>query len=434
MYDHVMKKYTKYVICWALWAALLLVTANGAEAGSELTDKGYQLEQLVVMSRHGARAPLVGPNSVVYKLNTHKQPDWQTKPGHLTMKGARNETAFGQYFHCYLVDEGFMPEDWLPQAGQVSFYTNSFQRTIATAKYFSSGMLPVANIPIEYKLGIDESDPVFIKPITLDTPELYKLGSEFHEKSIGNYLSDCADMLISFEKAVDFSNTPYAKEKGIEHLNTKDINIIYKGKNKNVPGYTGALHDAYKTTDSLIMQYYEEADDNKADGGTGLTYQDWQKIGAIHTAGQCMICENPALALRNTHLLLNTIEQDLQNDNLKFAFLCGHDTNIIMLTTVLGVADYHLPNTITYKAPIGGKIVLERRRSKDGRLYINPYMIYQSDNQIRQCQVLNLQNPPMRYHLTFKGLAQNSDGLYDYDEFLKLLNDISERYAYYTNN
>ena len=61
-------------------------------------------------------------------------------------------------------------------------------------------------------------------------------------------------------------------------------------------------------------------------------------------------------------------------------------------------------------------------------------MIYQSDNQIRQCQVLNLQNPPMRYHLTFKGLAQNSDGLYDYDEFLKLLNDISERYAYYTNN
>ena len=197
--------------------------------------------------------------------------------------------------------------------------------------------------------------------------------------------------------------------------------------------FEGSLYDVYKTTDSLIMHFYEETDDYKLFEGAGLTARDWQNIGDLHTAGMCMICENPALALENTHRLLKVIDEDLRKDNLKFAFIGGHDTNIIMLMTVLGAGDYWLPNTITAKAPIGGKIVFEKRVGRDGRVYLNPYFIYQSDDQVRHCAVLDLNNPPMRYGITFKGIEKNEDGLYLYEDFQKLLKDISVKYEYYTN-
>lgn len=428
-----MKKSFKGIIVLAFSIWFLSAGYFLAQASTPLTDKGYRLEKVVVMSRHNMRTPIVSKGSVAYKINTAMVHDWPMKGGHLTLKGALNETAFGQYFRCYLMDEGFMPEDWIPQAGQVSFYTNSYQRTIATARYFASGMLPMADIKVEHKFGIDKSDPVFIQARDFYTPKLYELGKDFHEKSIDKYLSNIDDKVLSFERAVDFSNTPYAKEKGITHLSTNDIRYIINGPKKPTMTFEGQLYDVYKTTDSLIMHFYEETDDYKLFEGAGLTARDWQNIGDLHTAGMCMICENPALALENTHRLLKVIDEDLRKDNLKFAFIGGHDTNIIMLMTVLGAGDYWLPNTITAKAPIGGKIVFEKRVGRDGRVYLNPYFIYQSDDQVRHCAVLDLNNPPMRYGITFKGIEKNEDGLYLYEDFQKLLKDISVKYEYYTN-
>jgi len=181
-----------------------------------------------------------------------------------------------------------------------------------------------------------------------------------------------------------------------------------------------------------MMQYYEEPDNDKADWGTGLTEQDWKNIGDISTRGISMICENPALSLRYIHSLLGKMDSDLSNEHKRFSFFCGHDTNIIMLMTVLGAGDYHVPGAITDKAPIGCKIVLEKRRDKDGELYINPYIIYQSDRQIRNCEVLDLNNPPLRYPIKLTGIEANEDGLYRYSDFKRLLQDIHAQYAYYT--
>ena len=239
-------------------------------------------------------------------------------------------------------------------------------------------------------------------------------------------------MLASFEKVMDFSHSEYAREKGIEHLDQKDVHFVLGGKNKNIPGFKGSWRDAYKATDALIMQYYEEPDNDKADWGTGLTEQDWKNIGDISTRGISMICENPALSLRYIHSLLGKMDSDLSNEHKRFSFFCGHDTNIIMLMAVLGAGDYHVPGTITDKSPIGCKLVLEKRRDKDGELYINPYIIYQSDRQIRNCEVLDLNNPPLRYPIKLTGIEANEDGLYRYSDFKRLLQDIHAQYAYYT--
>ena len=422
----------KYLVSGIVWLFVLLIGFNPIYAATSFTNKSYTLEQVVVMSRHGIRTPLAGRGTIAEKITPHKWHQWSIPPGHLTFKGAINETAFGQYFQCYLEDEGLIPDNWIPGDGEVSFYANSFQRTIATARYFSAGMLPIADVQVEHKLGLDLPDPFFIQPIVYDTPRLYELGIAFPEKYFESSRAKSQKMLASFEKVTDFQHSEYAREKGIQHLSVDDFQISLKGAEKNRPSFSGSLRDAYKVSDVLIMQYYEVADNKQADWGTGLTDTEWKDIGDIMSSGLGIVCENPAIALRNTHNILDYIDKELQDSNKKFAFLCGHDTNLIMLMTVLGAGDYHVPETIVDKAPIGGKIVFEKRRGQDGELYINAYMIYQNDRQIRNCEILDLKNPPKRYQITLSSIERNADGLYRYSDFQNLLKDISAKYQYYT--
>ncbi|MCR5176760.1 MAG: hypothetical protein K6C05_07890, partial [Anaerovibrio sp.] len=137
------------------------------------------------------------------------------------------------------------------------------------------------------------------------------------------------------------------------------------------------------------------------------------------------------LYLRNTNLLLQEIDAALKDENRKFTFLCGHDTNLVMLLNVLGAGDYHLPETICFRSPIGGKLVFEVRQGKDGGQYIYPYVTYQSDSQLRHSTQLDLAHPPVRYAVNLEGIRKNDDGLYYYDDFFKCMEGAFSKYDYY---
>ena len=153
-------------------AFLMACYANFAFASSQLTDKGYVLDKMLIVSRHNIRAPLSGPGSVPYRIKPNKWITWSAPAGELSLHGGVAETIMGQYFRKYLEDEGFMPENWQPADGQVRFYANSFQRTIATAQYFSTGMLPIANVRVERTLELNGSDPVFFFFFCFESKEI----------------------------------------------------------------------------------------------------------------------------------------------------------------------------------------------------------------------------------------------------------------------
>ena len=58
----------------------------------------------------------------------------------------------------------------------------------------------------------------------------------------------------------------------------------------------------------------------------------------------------------------------------------------------------------------------------DGKEYADINLVYQSVDQLRDMELLNLDNPPMIYPLSLKGLQKNADGLYD-------LSDVEARFA-----
>jgi hypothetical protein len=50
--------------------------------------------------------------------------------------------------HHHHLLQCLLPDNYRPEGDEVLFYANSRQRTFATAKYFSAGFLPFANVEI----------------------------------------------------------------------------------------------------------------------------------------------------------------------------------------------------------------------------------------------------------------------------------------------
>lgn len=134
---------------------------SSVEVVSKVNDKDYKLKEMVVLSRHNVRAPLSTKGSDLYKITPHEWIEWSSGASELSLLGGNLETLTGQYFRKYLVDKGLMVENEIPDKNAVRFYANSMQRTIATAQYFSSGFLPLANVDVEYHMEIGNMDPVF---------------------------------------------------------------------------------------------------------------------------------------------------------------------------------------------------------------------------------------------------------------------------------
>ena len=407
-----MKKFLNFFIA----VAFIISITNFAYA-----EQNYKLEKVLILSRHNLRAPLVTKDSKLNQITPYNWFDWQVKAGELSMKGALLETAMGQYFRLYYADENFFAENYIPQENEVRFYANSFQRTIATAKYFSAGLFPVANENVEYKFGVNETDPIFLASKNKNFNENYfrrlqdEKAQSGGEEILKNKLNDYAKTTA---KILDFKNSPYAKKNHLTNFSAEDFKI---GDN---PYVEGNLRLAMTASDALMMQYYE----TKNLFGKKLSATDLKNIADAEYFGVNLIFEWRTWATAHINPMLNLIRAELSDDNRKFTFLCGHDTTLAMVLSALGVENYVLPESIERMTPLGAKLVIEKRIGNDGKIYAAINLVYQSTKQIENAEVLDLNNPPKIFPLKFKNLQANSDGLYLYADFDKILNQAIAEY------
>ena len=325
----------------------------------------------------------------------------------------------GQYFRKWLVSEGLIQENEIPAEGTMRFYANSKQRTIATAQYFSSGMLPVANVHIEHHCEVGKMDSVFAPQIT-DDNEAFKalaqqqiaaMGGERGLVGIGEKMLDNYKVL---ERVLDMDQSPACLEGDTCHFRTDDAHV-YLVKYRE-PGMGGSLRLACQAADALVLQYYEEPDAVKAAFGDTLSWEDWESISAIKDWYGDVLFTAPAVARQVARPLLRTMLGEMKNDERKFTFLCGHDSNIGSVLAALEAEDYSLPNTIEKKTPIGCKLVIEKWENAEGQLFASLNLVYQSTEQLRDMTLLDLENPPMVFPIRLKGMNANSDGLYLFAE------------------
>lgn len=401
----------------------LLPAENMADTRKE---DGYKLEQMLIISRHNIRSPLSGGDSLLSQITPHEWFDWTSESGELSVKGGQLETAMGQFFRKYLESREFIPNNWIPDDGEARFYSNSMQRTIATAQFFSTGMLPVANVEIEYHKEYGEVDPIFCPIIRCNSPEfeaqvrkeLDAMGGEEGIAGISRSLEGPYKLL---EKVLDFKNSKYAKENGIDHIPTDDFSIKFvEGEEISM---SGGLKIANSAVDALKLQIYEEENLDKALFGHDLTTEQIQDICKIGDAYQ-EICEgSKTFSTQVMAPMLTEMKKELETTGRKFTFLCGHDSTITAITAALDISEYLLPGAISQKAPIGGKLVFEKYKGNDGQEYMKLWMVYASADQLRNNTVISMEDAPMFYELALDGISKNADGYYRYEDVISRFDD-----------
>ncbi len=368
-----MKKFFSLLIVF-VFAITISAVAHATE---------YQLEQVVVVSRHNLR-------------NSLKAGDDR---GLLTLRGGEMETLMGQYFEARLRAQGLFPKNAQPSVGEVRFYANSYQRTIATAKYFSAGAFPIANIPIEYHRALGQKDRVFLPPN--DPALVKKLQAEADWKKLYN----------SLQKEL----ATVSRLSG-EKYNPDDFNLTELRGEVVEWGVQGTVKKMNLAADALLMDYY--------DGKVSYSDSEMRDVAKV---GSMLINSNfdrPLGAKVFASPMLAVISDELNTPGRKFSFICGHDSNLSNVLTALGVEDYTLPGTFEWRVPIASKIVIKKFRGSDGNEYARLSLVYPSAAQIVNREMLTLDNPPMKVPLTLRGLqAVDADAIYKLSDVLQRLSD-----------
>ena len=136
----------------------------------------------------------------------------------------------------------------------------------------------------------------------------------------------------------------------------------------------------------------------------------------------------PLVALSITHPLIRELENELKDGKRKLTFFCAHDCTLLGTMKALGVKLDALPDSLETKAPIGGKLMFERLRDGDGRVWYRASMVYRSTEQVRSNEMLTLDNPPMKVELSFEGVGTNGDGLISEDDLFALFDRTLEAF------
>ena len=401
------------------WLAAFPVHADAANGLP--TEPAYTLDKMVVLSRHNIRSPMSGTDSLLSDITPYTWFPWMSQPSELSDRGAVLETIMGQYFRQWLEKEGLFPENYQPEDGAVRFYANSKQRTIATSTFFSAGLLPVWDTPIEWHAEYDTMVPVFTPKLTFCTPsyeedvvrQISKMGGDEGLEGIHAELRDAISLLMEVAD-IEASESYRAGTYGDLLEDTTEI-LLEEGKE---PGTRGPIKTATSVADALILQYYEEADAKKAAFGHVLTDDDWRTIHSIVDTYTDLLFSAPLVSVNVAHPLLEEIRSELLADGRKFSFLCGHDSNIASVLAALGVKEYELPDTVEPKTPIGVKLVFARYLDGNGEAYYTVSLIYQSTQQLRNLSFLSPEDPPLEAFLQFEDVELNADGMIAEDDLL----------------
>ncbi|MBQ9003155.1 MAG: histidine-type phosphatase [Eggerthellaceae bacterium] len=402
-------------------------------AGSDFDDPGdgYTLKQVVVLSRHNIRAPISTTGSALDKATSHTWINWTSKASELSMRGGALETMMGEYMRKWLESEGLVPENFRPKEGEVRIYANAKQRTIATARYFSSGMLPVADVDIETHAEYDKMDPVFTPAITFSSDAYVdaackQIGTMGGAAGMSDVASGLADSYALIQDVVDYTESDAYKAGELKDLDTKDTQVtIEQGKE---PAISGSLKTACQLADALVLQYYESPSATDAAFGHDLTFDQWKLISQSKDFYGDLLFTAPLVAANVAHPLLAEIGSELDADGRVFTFLCGHDSNVASVLAALGVESYELPGAVETTTPIGCKLVFERWENANGEQFGRARLLYQSVDQLRGGTMLSGAQVPMSVELSFKGLQKNGDGMYAYGDLRARIADATAEY------
>ena len=397
-------------------AAILFSCGISVQAQTKRPDDfraKYQLKEVVVMSRHNIRSPLTSGGAAHTRVTPHQWFAWTSPSSQLSLRGGVLETEMGQFFRKWLVGEGLLPDNYRPEGSEVLFYANSRQRTFATAKYFSAGFLPFANVEIQHKYFEDKMDPVF-------TPKFTKMNATYRQQILDEmqtihggpqaWMQSVQPTLTMMEDILDMAHSPAAKN-DTTHFRYDDTQFVLEKGDE--PKMKGGYKLANSVADALVLQCYES--ESMTAFGHQLTEKQWRDICAVKEVYDALLFTTHSAAVNLAYPLVSRIREELHHIGRKFTFLCGHDSNLASIGAALRLRYPETEQAFELHTPIGSKLVFEKW-SDGTEEYVAINLVYQRVGQLQNRTLLSPDEPPMVKPVTIEGLTPNSDGLYRLSE------------------
>lgn len=397
---------------------MALTLAMPANAGTRLT-----LEKVVLVYRHGVRAPLE-TEAALDAVPHQPLPDWPVAASLLTGHGARALTLIGAWRRQQFARAGLWPESGCPGPNDLSIWTNTASRTIASGKALADGMAPGCAVTIGH-LDAGQTDPLF-EPMHL-----------------GRSPFDGAAAIASMQAYTGGLAALTARHAGQLHLLAHvigcdrartpcdlvaDTGRVGISDDARDIALTGAIRRYSGTAQVLLLQYLEGMPMNRVGWGRASP-RVLRQLGPLHAALFDVYTRPDYMAARVAGPLARRIAATLGDPrSAKVSVFVGHDSNISALAALIGVRE-SAPGYAPGDPPPGSALMFEVLRDGQGKRWTRMSFEAATPDQIRRLAQLTSATPPGTQALAICQAKRRARAMRDLCPLSTLLKRIEDRAA-----
>ncbi|SYZ52023.1 histidine-type phosphatase [Xanthomonas arboricola pv. juglandis] len=386
---------------WLRWlvpalsfGALLLIGCTPRPPGPPAvakTAQAAQLERVVVVFRHGVRAPLQGEAAAAHYADA-PWPQWSTAASLLTPRGRIGVHLSGDYLRQWLVQQGVLPPSGCPVPGSVSVWANTDQRTIDSGALLAAALAPGCGIVAGHRQA-GSNDPLF-RPIEAGAvPFDGAAAVAAIERETGGpaaVLREHAAELQAMQQILGCTRTPcdFAQMPS----------TLTPSANGRGLALGGPIDLTSGTGEVLLLQYAEGLPLAQVGWGRA-TPERLAQVSRLHALLFDIYARPHYMASRSGAPLARNVLQRFGNMQAPtVSVFVGSDTHIAALSSLLGL-HFHLPGYGADDPPPGGALVLVLWREPNGQQVVRAQYLAQSLDQLRTLAPLDLAHPPLQQML-----------------------------------
>jgi len=325
---------------------------------------------------------------------------------------------FGRYDRMEFAKQGLLSADGCTDVSKLTFYADSDERTLETAKSLAKGLLPGCDVSVR-SLPQGTNDPLFHP---LPDPRAKDSTARARAAIAGRIGGDPAKLSLAYREQIAMLDhilatcgtapSPEAKRMSLFDVPAS----LSEGTGDHLAEMKGPINTSSTLSENLLLEYTEGMD--SANVGWGCVgRQEIEALMALHTAATDFTQRTPEIAKAQAANLLHqiglSIEQAVRRKVVPGAlggpadralFLVGHDTNIENIAGALDltwIVDGRRDDT-----PPGGALIFELWRNNiSGAYSVRTYFTAQTLEQMRMSSGLTLKNPPDRVAVFVPGCS-----------------------------
>ena len=321
-----------------------------------------RLERVVMLMRHGVRAPLAGevPDGT---RTAQPWPTWPVPEGQVTPHGAAAMRLLGRHDRRWLAPLGLAR---CPVPGSIRIWTNTASRTIASGEAYVQGFAPGCHVAVGHR-PVGQTDPIF-EPLSARATAFVPREAI---ASIDRHTGGMDALVARHRPALARIDTVLGCEAGVcSPVTPATVSASADGHGIDL---SGPIRAASGTAQVLLLEEAEGMPRRQVGWGRANPATIAQ-VGAVHAALFDVFTRSPYMAAHQASVLGQRIIETLTARSApRLDVMVGHDTNVTALAAALHVeldAPDFAPNDI---AP-GGALVVERLRdTRSGERFVRLY-------------------------------------------------------------